>query len=95
MARARRHGLISIGVGLGVVALTLGVVAIASASGSSTVAVSGVGFLLGWIVAGFGVGEVLFAGKLRIVTMLLALLIGIAGVGFNFWVMAQLGFRPT
>ena len=50
---------------------------------------------LGWIVFGFGVGETLFAGKLRIVTMLLALIIGAAGTGFSFWLIKQLGYTVT
>ena len=94
-AFARRHGRLAIGAGLAVEVVTLGIIAIASGLGSNTVMVSGAGFLLGWIIVGFGIGEVLFANKLRVVTMLLALMIGIAGVAFNFWAMAQLGYKPT
>lgn len=38
-------------------------------------------------------GESLFGKKLRLVTMLLALLIGIAGIVLNFWVIRQLGYE--
>lgn len=94
-AEARRRGLRSIAIGLGVVAITNLIVVIASATGARSVALPGAGFLLGGIIAGFGLGDVLFAGRLRIVTMLLALLVGIAGIVFNFWMMKELGFRVT
>ena len=88
----RRAGLQSMGIGLLMVGISLGAVAIGAAVGWTSVEISGAAFLLGWIVFGFGVGETLFAGKLRIVTMLLALFIGIAGIFASFWVIGQLGF---
>jgi hypothetical protein len=91
-AAARRHGRRTILVGLGVEAVTLGVVAVSALVEAKDSMVAGTAFLLGWIVTGFGVGESLFGKHLRLVTMLLALLIGIAGIVFNFWVIRQLGY---
>ena len=91
-AAARRHGRRTILAGLGLEAVTLGIVAISSAVGAGSTVVFGTAYLLGWIVTGFGVGESLLGNRMRLVTMLLALLIGIAGVTFNFWAIRQLGY---
>lgn len=92
-AAARRHGGFTILIGLAMEAVTIGVVAISAAIEAKNSAVAGTLFILGWIVTGFGVGESLFGKRLRLVTMLLALLLGIAGVVFNFWVIRQLGYE--
>ena len=89
---ARRAGVRSMLWGAVAVAATLGLVALGSALGWANVMVSGTALLLGWIVLGFGVGETLFAGRFRVATMLLALVIGIAGMAFSFWAIRALGF---
>jgi hypothetical protein len=92
VADPRRAGLTSMVVGAGAVGVSLGIVALAAAMGWSSVMLSGGALLVGWIIFGFGLGEFLFVGRFRIVIMLLALIIGIAGMGVSFWVLEQLGF---
>ncbi len=91
-AAARRHGLLTTVAGLAIEAVVLGIVAISAAVGASNTMVAGTALLVGWIVTGFGMGESLFGNRLRLVTMLLALLVGIAGLVFSFWAIHQLGY---
>jgi hypothetical protein len=93
MHEARKQGLIRIGIGLGLVALPMVWIFVAAATGQTSAMFVGTPVLLGWIVAGFGLGDVLFAGKLRLVVMLLALLVGIGGLALTFGTIHQLGYR--
>lgn len=92
LAEARRHGRRTVVVGLAIVALTIGSVAVAAAMDAKSTMVSGTAFILGWIITGFGLGESMLGNRLGLVRMLLALLVGIAGVIFNFWAIHAMGF---
>ena len=93
MDAERKQGLIRIAIGLGLVALPMVWIFVSAATGQTSAMFFGTPVLLGWIVAGFGLGDVLFAGKLRLVVMLLALLVGIAGLVLTFGAIHELGYR--
>ncbi|MEM6996246.1 MAG: hypothetical protein AAF721_37410 [Myxococcota bacterium] len=74
------------------VLVSLGLVVVAAALGWHDVMLSGPLLLLGWIIFGFGAGEAVMGDRLRIVRMLLALMVGIFGMAFSFWLIRALGF---
>lgn len=90
---ARKRGLITLAVGLGLVALPMGWVLASSLIGAPSSMFFGTPVLLGWVVVGFGLGDLLFAGRLRLVVMLLALLVGIAGLVGTFAAIRALGYE--
>lgn len=85
-AKTLLGGLIAVGVSLGLVVL-------ASALGWQNVQLSGTLLLIGWVYLGFGVGEFLFAGRFRVVSMLLAVLFGLGGMLVSFAAIHRLGFK--
>lgn len=79
--------------GLVAVGVSLGLVVLAAALGWQNVQLSGTLLLIGWVYLGFGVGEFLFAGRFRVVSMLLAVLFGFGGMLVSFAAIHRLGFR--
>jgi len=79
--------------GLVAVGVSLGLVVLASALGWQNVQLSGTLLLLGWVYLGFGVGELVFAGRFRVVSMLLAVLFGFGGMLVSFGAIHRLGFQ--
>jgi hypothetical protein len=92
MHPARRQGLITAAAGLALVALPIAFIAISASLGSSVSTSILAPVLLGWIVLGFGLCELAFAGNLRLVAMLVALLLGGAGMIATFRIIDALGY---
>jgi hypothetical protein len=93
MDQERKRGAISIAVGLALVAVPMAWVLASALIGAPSTMFFATPVLIGWIVAGFGLGELAFAGKLRLVVMLLALLVGIAGLVATFAAIHALGYK--
>ena len=95
MDPTRKQGAITLAIGLGLVALPMGWIFASSLIGAPSTMFFATPVLLGWIVAGFGLGDLLFAGRLRLVVMLLALLVGIGGLAATFSAIKALGYQLT
>ena len=89
---ARKDALKTLGVGALLVAVSLGIVAAAAVMGWKSSMISGTALLLGWTYLGFGIGEFVFARRFRVVSMLLAVIFGVAGMAFTFAAIHWLGF---